>query len=335
MREEDYIILLSSQVRNFKRVNQKQYRFSCPSCGDSKKDRKAARGNLFIYKGEWTYNCYNCPESGHFSTFLRKFFPKLYDDYVFDQFNHSNKSRKSKKKDEPLKVGTVKPVFKTFTELDHLESLRDNPAHPASKYLSSRGLTKEMIDELYYTDNFKKYVNEHLIKDKFKHTDKPDPRVVIPFLNESKKILGVQGRSLDPYAYVRYVSIKIVPDEYELLYGLDKVDWSKPVFVLEGPIDAMFIPNALAYGGGSLHTVKDIPDPILVWDNEPENKEINRQIQKAINRGFRVVIWNKRNKSKDVNDMINDGIKVDAEYLLANTYQGLEAQLEFDRWKKT
>lgn len=329
MIEENYIIQLSPLVRNFKKIKANQYRFSCPACGDSKRVLSKARGNLFIYKGEWTYHCYNCGASHKFSTFLKKYFPDLYKGYVYDNFGYTRK-----KKLPEVKIKGKKPVFKTFTELDELESLRDKPDHLASKYLLGRGLTVDMVNELYYTPNFKLYVNEHLIKDKFKHTDKPDPRVVIPFLNESKKILGVQGRALDPDAYVRYVSIKIVPDEYELLYGLDKVDWKKPVFVLEGPIDAMFIPNALAYGGGSLHTVKDLPDPILVWDNEPRNKDINKQIQKAINAGFRIVVWPKRNTFKDVNDMIRGGIDINVDYLLENTYKGLQAQLKFDQWRK-
>jgi hypothetical protein len=225
-------------------------------------------------------------------------------------------------------------MFKTFTALDELLPLRDNLSHPASKYLLGRGLTVDMVNELYYTDNFKLYVNTHLIKDKFKNTDKPDPRVVIPFLDDHNVLLGVQGRALDPNAYARYISIKIVPDDMELLYGLDKVNFDEDIFVVEGPIDAMFIPNTVAYGGGSLHTIKGLKNPILVWDNEPENKEINKQINKAIEAGFRVVIWDKRNTAKDINDMINDGINVNTEYLLANTYQGLQAKLMFNKWRK-
>ena len=331
MIEEDYIILLSSQVRNFKKTATNKYRFSCPACGDSKRFRSLARGNLFIYKGEWYYNCYNCPAAHKFPTFLKLYFPDLYDDYIYDQFGYSKK-----KKVEPLKLETKKPVFKTSVlSGDDIFSLDYDSDDGAVTYLKSRLMTKEMIEELYYAPNFKKYVNNTLIPDKFEHIDDPDPRIVIPFFSLDNKVIGLQGRSLDKDNPVRYITIKLLPDDEPLLYGLDKIDQSRDVFVLEGPIDAMFIDNAVAWAGGSLHKVNGVLFPILVWDNEPYNKDINKQIQKAINMGFKIVVWPKRNKWKDVNKMIIEGMNIDAAYLFANTYQGLEAQLEFDQWRKT
>lgn len=334
MVEEDYIFRVASQVQNFKSLMANKFQFTCvePTCGDNAKVRSSARGNFFIYQGEWMYHCYHCGASYHFKTFLKKFFPDLYEQFIFDNLGYSKKNRV--KKEEPLKIGMKKPVFETLTALDELVSLEDNLNHPATKYLLGRGLTMDMVNELYYTDNFKKYINDFMIKDKFKNTDKPDPRVVIPFLDEDNKLLGVQGRALDPDAYARYFSIKIVPEEYQLVYGANKVDFTKDVFVVEGPIDAMFINNCLAWGGGSLHTIKTTCDPILVWDNEPDASAINQQIEKAIDMGFRIVVWNKRNKWKDINEMVNHGIDVSTEYLLANTYKGLEAKMMFNKWRR-
>ena len=332
MLEEDYIIQMSPMLRNFKKLKSSQYRFSCPVCGDSQKVRSKARGNLFLYKGSWVYHCYNCGTSLSFSNFLKRYFPDLYKDFVFDKFSYSRKARKSNVK--PI-IETKKPVFKTTVlSGDDVVQLDHTMSHKAVKYLLKRGMTNDMVDTLYYADNFKRYVNETLIPEKFEHIDDPDPRIIIPFYSMEGKIIGLQGRSLDPNNPVRYITIKLIADDEPLLYGLDTIDQSKDVFVLEGPIDSMFIDNSVAWAGGSLHKVNGVLNPILVWDNEPRNKDINKQIQKAIDMGHRIVIFPRRNKEKDINDMINAGIKVDNRYLRRNTYSGLNAQLQFDKWRK-
>ena len=108
MIEEDYILLISNQVRNFKKIEINKYRFSCPDCGDSKKIKSKARGNIFLYKGEFFYHCYKCGVSHKFHTFLKIYFPDLYTRYVYDKFGYSKR-----KKCERLEIKPVKPKFKT------------------------------------------------------------------------------------------------------------------------------------------------------------------------------------------------------------------------------
>lgn len=335
MIEETYIQNIAGSVRNFKKTGPLKYKFSCPICGDSKKYRSMARGNFYMYKGEWMYNCYNCGKSYPFGKFLELYFPDLYDDYIFDKFGYSKKKKKS---DYELPVmKREKPKFKSLLlSGDDIMPLNAAMEHEAVEYLKSRDMTDEMIDSLYYTENFAKWVNDTLIPNKFKNTDRPDPRIVIPFLSLDNRLIGVQGRSTqkDIEKRYRYMTIKLIHEDEPLLYGLDKVDQSKDVFVLEGPIDAMFIDNAVAWAGGSLDKVDGVLYPILVWDNEPRNKDINKQIQKAINIGHRIVVWPKNNHKKDINDMILAGMEIDAKYLKENTYKGLEAQLMFDQWRK-
>lgn len=209
----------------------------------------------------------------------------------------------------------------------------NNGGQVAVNYLKNRGL-HDHINKMYYTDNFKKYINDHVIPNKFEKDNYPDPRVVIPFFDKYKNLIGLQGRALDPKSKIRYITVKLIPEEEPLIFGMDRVDETKPVYVLEGPFDSLFIKNAVGWAGGGLQTVHGITNKVLVWDNEPRAENIINQMQKAINAGDKLMIWDKKNSYKDVNDMVVAGLKIDADYFDRRTFQGLEAQLEFDAWRK-
>lgn len=336
MLEEVYITQIAGQLRNFKKTNVHRYAFSCPICGDSRKVTSKARGNLFMYKGEWVYHCFNCDASHKFGTFLKMTFPEYYDDYIYDNFGYSKK-----RKVETLNIKTEKPVFNRSKSTDLMLSGNSTQVialpkdHIAHKYILDRKIPEHLHHTLYYTENFKKFINDWVIPDKFENDSKPDARLIIPFYDKSNglELIGLQGRALYD-TRVKYITIKLIDEDEELLYGKDRVDPTKDVYLVEGPIDAMFIENGVAFAGSSLHTVKGLDNPVLVWDNEPRNKEIHKLQRKAIRAGFRVVIWSKFNAYKDINDMILEGMTIDADYLSRNTYQGVEAELVFEKWSK-
>ena len=72
---------------------------------------------------------------------------------------------------------------------------------------------------------------------------------------------------------------------------------------------------------------------ILVYDNEPRNREIVKRIEQCIDRNQRVVIWPSNIVEKDINDMVLSGHHVE-NVLESNTYYGLEAKIKFNNWKK-
>ena len=74
-------------------------------------------------------------------------------------------------------------------------------------------------------------------------------------------------------------------------------------------------------------------DTILVYDNEPRNREIVGRIERCIERNQKVVIWPSNIIEKDINDMVLAGHDV-MSMLKLNTYSGLEAKLKFNTWKK-
>jgi hypothetical protein len=147
-----------------------------------------------------------------------------------------------------------------------------------------------------------------------------------------KNLIGFQGRSLVPNL-VKYITVMLDEDAPKI-YGLDQVDSSKPIYIVEGPFDSTFIQNAVAMCGSDVNIGSfGWSNYIYVFDNEPRNREIVNRISKTIDRGDKVVIWSTSIEQKDINDMVLAGLNVQS-VVESNTYSGLEAKIKFNNWKK-
>ena len=113
----------------------------------------------------------------------------------------------------------------------------------------------------------------------------------------------------------------------------------KRVYVVEGPIDSLFLQNSVAMvGAGAL---KEIParfdnTPLTyILDNEPRNRQICAYNEKLIEMGKEVCIWPKEIKEKDINDMAYRlSTRKIQKIIDENTYSGLEATMKFNEWRK-
>ena len=118
------------------------------------------------------------------------------------------------------------------------------------------------------------------------------------------------------------------------IYGLDKIDEKKPIYITEGPFDSTFVENSVAMCGSDLDVrTFGWSDYIWVFDNEPRNREIVERNNKAIDRGDKVIIWPSHIVEKDINDMTLAGHDI-MSILESNTYSGLKAKVKFNTWKK-
>ena len=148
---------------------------------------------------------------------------------------------------------------------------------------------------------------------------------------------AIQGRSLGE-SKLRYITLKL-HDDNKKVFGLDRIDTDKIVYVVEGPIDSMFLPNAVATADSNLESITDTLDKskvVLVFDNEPRNKEIVNKMEHAIDNHFNVVIWPEMIVEKDINDMILADFSSDEiqDFIDKNTFNNLRAKMEFVNWKK-
>ena len=123
-------------------------------------------------------------------------------------------------------------------------------------------------------------------------------------------------------------------DDAPKIYGLDDIRKEERVFITEGPFDSTFIRNSIAMCGADADVSRwGISNPVWIYDNEPRSAEICRRIQTVIATKQTVVIWPDHIQQKDINDMYLAGHDVQ-DLVESNTYNGLEANLKFNLWKK-
>ena len=126
----------------------------------------------------------------------------------------------------------------------------------------------------------------------------------------------------------------MLEDDAPKIYGLDNIKTGETVYVTEGPFDSTFISNSIAMCGADGDVSKwGITNPVWIYDNEPRNRQIVERLATTINRGDRVVIFPNNILEKDINDMYLSGQNVQR-VVESNIYQGLEAKLKLQDWKR-
>lgn len=335
--DNDYAIQFFSVLRNYKLVSTLPMKLnaSCPICGDSQKDKFKARFWYYFHKDVPYVHCFNCDYSSGFSKFLEDQDPELFREYQMEKF----KERAVHKPQEYKVVETIqKPQIKVVKDLGksyRLDKLPEN--HPIIKYVESRKIPKDKWHRLWFTSEWQQLCNK--IKPGTFENPVTEHRLVIPIRNRDGKIESFQGRALKA-ANAKYMTIK-ASDDATKIYGLDTVDESKDwVYIMEGPIDSLFVPNAIAITGGSL-SLDVVPykdKRVWVLDNEPRHPDVKKRVEKLINAGERVVMWDKSGwHKKDVNEMIqsNEATPEDIlEYFENNIVSGNMALLRFSQWFK-
>lgn len=329
--ELKYAQMLSGRLENFRIRNTNPYKinFRCPVCGDSQKSRSKSRGWLLESKNAFHYYCHNCGASQGFSFFLKSIDQLLYNDYVAEKFMANTSIKDSEPDANQFK--TEVPKFNKTNPLSKIKKVSQlKYDHPIKKYIEKRKIPTKHHYRLYFAKKFKTWINE-IIPNKFENVGKDEPRLVIPFLDQNGNCFGVSARGFDPKG-IRYITIMF--DERPKIFGLDKVDFSQPYYIVEGAIDSFFIENAIAMNGAEGNGNAAGDNAIYVFDAEPRNKEIHKRMEKVIKAGYKVCIWPSDVPGKDINEIYLAGL--DPEKLIEdNTYQGLQAELKLSAWRKS
>ena len=318
--DSKFIGLISSRLQKFKRVKSDLYNFRCPLCGDSQKHKNKARGYFYQVKTNTNYKCHNCGASLSLNNFIKQIDPTLHKQYTLEKFKTGH-TGKNFVVEEP-KFEFKKPVFKKQIDLP-----RASEIPIAKEYLEKRKLDPT---KFYFAKKFKEWANSQ--KHTFDNITKDESRIIIPMYDTDCNLIGFQGRALGPN-FVKYITI-MLQDNAPKIYGLDKINKDETVYVVEGPFDSTFVENSVALCGsdGDLAHLKG-SDIVLVYDNEPRNKEILQRIERCIDKGEQVVIWPNNIYQRDINDMVLGGHKI-MNMLRSNTYSGLAAKVKFNNWKR-
>jgi hypothetical protein len=161
-------------------------------------------------------------------------------------------------------------------------------------------------------------------------------RLVVPFYDEQNDVVCYQTRSLTQNQFPKYLT-KF--GEKELFGKNNLVEEIPYVFVFEGPIDSMFVKNGVALAslsptGKQLQDLKNLIgyEQIFVFDNDKNNKQTQKKIEKFIKEGKTVFIWPAEFvKFKDFNE-ICCSLELDEipwKFVVKHSTKGPEALIKF------
>ena len=338
--DTNYIINLSSQLEKFSKKGDYTYNCRCPICGDSQKSKSKARGYFYKKQNDMFYKCHNCGYGSSVGNLIKEINPTLYKQYRMERWKSGEVGYSNYKKptDEELYPYDA-PVFSTFNSEYAVPIKTLSDSHEGKKYLLDRMLPD--ISAFYWCDDFSEYVND-VLPDKYPtlvESTSGEGRILIPFYNRKKEITHVQGRSISPERHnIRYVTLGFF-EEQPKVFGLDKVNLNKRIYVVEGPFDSLFLDNCIAMGGGDCHLLSSVVPKekvVIVMDNEPRNRDTIRRMQKYIDLDYTITFFPETLKEKDINDMILGGIerKEIIKTINKNTYKGVGANFKLTEWRK-
>jgi hypothetical protein len=306
--------------------------FACPFCGDSEKDYRKKRGNFYFATN--TYKCYNdgCGIKTDLTGIIQKFAVKYslsIPDTVIKKAEFIHNAA-PKRKGSLIEIFISKGIGKHLLKLDDivdrfsLTPCKDAPnGSPIWEFVQFRQLTKlPLFEQSCYYDNRedKIYIFNLDIKSnrilgfsarKIISTD--GPKYLIKNYSEFKKTGLIPKKLAD--------DIIIDIDTLNNYYNVMNVNFSKPVIITEGQIDAMFLRNSMASTG--VTKINLLLDNILTRDNSliffDNDKAGRTQSISLIKKGYRVFMWSKLltdlkllyptdwlksiKKIKDVNDL--------------------------------
>ena len=321
-----YVNLISPYLQQFKKKGDFLWNFRCPYCGDSKKNRTKARGFVFRKKNDLFYKCHNCGVGATLGKLIEHVDSNTHKDYIMERYKTGCDTITPKPE---FKFNA--PVFRSKDICSSLDSLSElGEDHPARKIIDRRNLPISSYKDLFLCPEFYKFTNK-LIPNKFPSLDGDHPRLLIPFRNEEGEIFAYQGRAFGDEK-PKYLTIKL--KDRDKIFGLNKANKKEPIYVVEGPLDSLFLDNCIAVAGADMPSLNC--DFTVVFDNEPRNKELLKQIEKTINQGHKICLWPESMEHKDINDMILGGYTKEEiqKIIKENTFQTVSAKMRFSTWRK-
>ena len=328
-----FLNLLSTRLPKFKRKSENLFNFRCPHCGDSKRSSSKARGFVYRKKNDMFFKCHNCGVGQTLGNLIKFLDPTMYKEYVFERFKDGKvESEKPEFDFTPSKI--LKSKTANEKQLDSLKRFDQLvTTHPAKKFVFDRLIPKEHWDKFFFCSKFFEWTNS-IVPNKFSSLQYDHPRVVIPFYDRAGKFFAFQGRAFGK-EQPKYITIKF-DETKQKIYGIDRIDLNKPVMITEGPIDSLFLDNAIALAGADAVVNIQHEQCTMIFDNEPRNEHIVNRMKTAVDKKFNLVIWPESLKYKDINDMIIAGMsstKVSS-LIHSSTYCGLEAHQHINNWKR-
>lgn len=279
---------------------QNVFNAECPVCREGKSAGRSRR--LFFFPHKNYFYCHNCSKSWRPFEWVREV-----TSWTFPEIVKKNKE----KEENSSQVKKIVNIQKQVQKLVEIPSLPENSVDltdpsqvnffKENKYIK---LALEYVEErrlFKATNRCKKLfvsLNDRIHKN----------RLIIPFYNQQEEIVCYQSRALTQNQFPKYLTKFGEKEIFSLNNVVEEIPY---IFVFEGPIDSMFVKNGVAMASLS-PTEKQIRqlnsfigyEQIWVFDNDKNNQQTTRKIQKYIKDGKKIFIWPKEfAKFKDFNEI--------------------------------
>lgn len=324
--QQTFIRLMSNRLPKFKKVGSDTWNFRCPICNDSQSNPHKARGYFIRKQDKMIFFCHNQCGGMSFKNFLYHFDRGLHDQYQLSKY----KPVQHDKEEEMVEMFKAPPFMETMSR--YFTSLGDD----GIRYLQGRKINMEnwFNAGLFQgsSNDIVRFAGEVLDKDMSKVAG-DDQRIIFPFTDRNSGLVGISGRTIVGHK-IRFITA--MPSNHDSAsFQLHAVNMDEDVFVLEGQMDCLLVPNSVSPGGLSKFPFVDVPKSsrVFVVDNQPRLRDVIKMVQRLIDADERVVIWPEGLEEKDPNEMVKAGIDP-VEIIKSRIFTGIKAQLELSRWKK-
>jgi predicted RNA-binding Zn-ribbon protein involved in translation (DUF1610 family) len=263
--------------------------FACPYCGDSAQSDWAKRGN-FILAGKFKnhFKCHNCGEFKRIDRFFKDYKTELKLDainYMMDNLG------------DFTTFESAKYDMSFLLDMDNLEKY----AIDRQELLRCFGLVEVKDSPVWsWLTNRMQYNT-----DKFLYSPEKNYLLILN-LTPGGKILGAQKRKFkgtnrfETYKFSKLYEAMEKPvetdeaqtnylDALSMIFNICLINFSKPILLLEGPMDAFLLPNAIANTGANKTMPIDIP---VEYFYDSDETGVRKSIE-YINKGNSVFLWQK------------------------------------------
>lgn len=305
----------SSDIKRQAVAHQERISFACVYCGDSHKDMRKKRGNLFSRTMQ--YHCFNGDCNAHMSIY-----DFLKDKGHLQNFNLEEQlfmKQCSAQRSLDLKRLKTALGMETFFS-DEISDL----SVERSFFMKKMGL-----QEIKGT-KMERYLLGRMQRDFNKFAWNPKDQTLFVFNLDStfQKVIGAQIKTFNkrnPYLTWKISRIHLELGIYEdsnqealekmdflsNIFGIFQADLNKPITVFEGPLDSFLFPNSVALCSAKNSMPFEIDGSRYFYDNDDTGRDYSL---KRINEGKPVFLWRKfltenelldtPTKIKDLNDLL-------------------------------
>lgn len=305
----------SNESKRETRLHSDRIAFACVYCGDSVKDTRKKRGNIF--QATMQYHCFNGDCNAHMSVYNFMKDKKLLSNFTPDEQAYMKETGANRL----INLKKIKAAL-------GLESFLSDEIADLSvdrEFL----MTKLNLQEIKGT-RIERYLRERLQHDfhKFGWDPKNGLLYVFNLTSDFSRVAGLQIKTFNkrnPYLTWKATRIHeelgIFKEEHREslekmdflsnIFGIFQVDLNKPVTAFEGPLDSFLFPNSVALCSAKNSLPFEIEGSRYFYDNDVTGREWSI---KRITEGKPVFLWKKyilenelvmfSDKIKDLNDLL-------------------------------